>query len=145
MIKIKSKCMTLKAKSLLKALIYMGDIQMVQRKYVNQVFFGMISIFCLLFAFFCYLQAEASGESLWTKRVPVNTNLFADNRATAVGDTVTIVIREQTDILGIEDNELESASTFGSKIDASDFFVGKNRTESGQSSSLNNALPKHYW
>ena len=114
---------------------------MVQRKYINSVFFGMISLFCLLFAFFCYLQAEALGESLWTKRVPVNTNLFADNRATAVGDTVTIVIREQTDILGIEDNELESESTFSSNIDASDFFVGKTRKKKGQTSAFNNSLP----
>ncbi len=114
---------------------------MVERKFINRIFFVMISVFCLIFAFFCYLQAEASGESLWTKRVPVNTNLFADNRATAVGDTVTIVIHEQTDILGIEDNELEAETEFSSNIDASEFFVGRKRSENGQVSSFNNALP----
>lgn len=86
-------------------------------------------------------QISALGDSLWTKRVMANTNLFADNRARQIGDTVTVIISEKTDILGIEDNEMKAETSFSSKIDASDLFVGRTRTDNGQPSSLNQSLP----
>ncbi|MGR3177987.1 MAG: flagellar basal body L-ring protein FlgH [Candidatus Anammoxibacter sp.] len=87
------------------------------------------------------LQVDAQCDSLWTKRVMANTNLFADNRAMHVGDTVTVIISEKTDILGVEDNELDAETNFSSEIDASNFFVGSKRTEEGIGASLDKFLP----
>ena len=95
---------------------------------------------CAIFSI-VILQVDARCDSLWTKRVSANTNLFADNRAMHVGDAVTVLIEEKTDILGIEDNELESETSFSSEIDASSFFVGKNRTLNGLAAAANESLP----
>lgn len=98
---------------------------------------------CVYFAVFilAFIQINAYGDSLWAKRVMTSTNLFADNRARHVGDTVTVIINEKTDIQGLEDTELETKSNFKSTIDASAFFVGKTNTEHGNPSSFNQSLP----
>lgn len=98
---------------------------------------------CMLFivTFPLLLQINAYSDSLWNKRAFKNTNLYVDNRARNVGDVVTVIIQEQTDILGIEDNELDADTKFTSNIDASDFFVGRTRKEKGEESSFNNSLP----
>ncbi|MGR3317844.1 MAG: flagellar basal body L-ring protein FlgH [Candidatus Anammoxibacter sp.] len=95
---------------------------------------------CAIFAI-AMLQVNAQCDSLWTKRVSANTNLFADNRAMHVGDTVTVIIQEKTDILGIEDNELAAETSFSSEVDASGFFVGTGRTALGIASANNDNLP----
>ncbi len=41
---------------------------------------------------------SARADSLWDRRAPRTTYLFADNRARRVGDLLTIVVRETTDI-----------------------------------------------
>lgn len=101
----------------------------------------LICALCFAIFLISLWQINALGDSLWTKRVMANTNLFADNRARNVGDTVTIIIQEKTDILGIEDNELEAETNFSSDIDATNFFVGRTRSDNGQPSSLSQFVP----
>ena len=108
------------------------------RKY-NNVYHTIYILFVVIGSII--LQSNVFGDSLWNKRAFKNTNLFVDNRARNVGDVVTVIIEEKTDILGIEDNELDADTSFASNIDASQFFVGSTRKEKGQESSFNNALP----
>ncbi len=89
----------------------------------------------------CLQQSQIFADSLWTKRIAANSNLFADNRARSVGDMVTVIINEQTAIEGIEETELQTNYDFSSSIDASAFFVGKARTDKGNPSSFNKSLP----
>ncbi|MGR3218350.1 MAG: flagellar basal body L-ring protein FlgH [Candidatus Anammoxibacter sp.] len=100
-----------------------------------------VCILCGAVFFGAMLQVNAQCDSLWTKRVMANTNLFADNRAKHVGDTVTVIVDEKTDILGVEDNELAAETDFSSEIDASGFFVGGKNTLLGLASSAANSLP----
>lgn len=99
------------------------------------------SLICVVFFLFTMPQFGVYAESLWGRKVAANTNLFADNRARNVGDTVTVIINEQTDIQGLEGTQLDSSSSFSSQVDASEFFVGKTNTERGRQSTINNSMP----
>lgn len=99
-----------------------------------------VCTFVLAVFFVSSLQFTAYGDSLWAKRVAANTNLFADNRARQLGDTVVVIISEKTDVLGVEDNDLSSQKEFSNRVDAADFFPGRPRS-GGQSSAILQSLP----
>ncbi len=107
----------------------------------DKQFYRLLYRFTLSAFVLALLQINAFGDSLWTKRVSANTNLFSDNRAAKVGDTVTVIINEETDIKGLEGTKLDSTSSFSSSVDASGFFVGKKRTQNGEPSSMDASMP----
>lgn len=106
-------------------------------KYIRLVVHLMI-VFVFLFT---SLNAGVYADSLWAKKIMSNSNLFADNRARHVGDTVTVIINEETAIQGLEDTSIATDTNYASSVDASEFFVGKKRTQAGSPSSLSNSLP----
>lgn len=64
---------------------------------------------------------DAMGESLWQKRITLNTNLYNDNRAMRIGDIVTVTINESTAITGKEDSSADQSTSHNINVDASDF------------------------
>lgn len=66
---------------------------------------------CLLLVF----QATARGQSLWAHRVPERVFLFSDLAARKVGDLVTVVISESTDVANRDQRKLDKSAetTFG--------------------------------
>ncbi|MFQ5686223.1 MAG: flagellar basal body L-ring protein FlgH [Candidatus Scalindua sp.] len=64
------------------------------------------------------------ADSLWKKRVTVNYNLFDDNRGKRVGDIVTIIVSEKTDILNTETNTTNNKSSASGNADYDRFFRG---------------------
>ncbi len=63
------------------------------------------------------------AESIWKKRVTLNTNLFNDNRARGIGDIVTVRINESTEITGVEDSSADSKKSHSVKVDTTNFFT----------------------
>lgn len=78
-------------------------------------------VFVLGITLFC---SVASGDSLWKKRVTGTGNLYNDNRARNVGDIVTVLISEDTELKGEETTDLGKQSNINTKIDADDFLAG---------------------
>lgn len=62
------------------------------------------------------------AESIWKKRVTLNTNLFNDNRARGIGDIVTVQINESTEITGVEDSSAENKKSHSVNVDTTNFF-----------------------
>ncbi len=61
---------------------------------------------------------SARADSLWQKRSPQRSFLCADSRARAVGDLLTVVISESSDVQNSEDKTLDKS---GSNSVSSDF------------------------
>ncbi len=80
-------------------------------------------------------DSHIQADSIWKKRLSLNTNLFGDNRARVIGDIVTVKISESTEITGKEDNSADNESNHSIDIDASNFLKGvkplKNVSTSG--------------
>ncbi|HHT9127087.1 MAG TPA: flagellar basal body L-ring protein FlgH [Candidatus Brocadiia bacterium] len=70
------------------------------------------------------LCSMASGDSLWKKRFIATSNLYNDNRARDVGDIVTVLINESTELKGEETTDLSKQSSLKSETDVSDFLTG---------------------
>lgn len=51
------------------------------------------------------------GDSLWQKRDPQKAYLFYDSRARNVGDLLTVVISESSEVQNSENNSMDKAST----------------------------------
>jgi flagellar L-ring protein precursor FlgH len=66
--------------------------------------------FLLLFASMLLIPAYTGADSLWERRDPRAAFLFWDNRARRVGDLVTILVQETTDI-GDKDERQMSKDT----------------------------------
>ncbi len=65
----------------------------------------------------------AQAESIWKKRITLNTNLFTDNRARSIGDIVTVEISESTEITGTEDSSADSSNSHSINLDTSNFLT----------------------
>lgn len=65
----------------------------------------------------------ALASSIWKKRITLNTNLYNDNRARAVGDIVTVEINESTEITGTEDSSADSSNNHSINLDTSNFLT----------------------
>ena len=62
------------------------------------------------------------ADSIWKKRITTNTNLFGDNRARGIGDIVTVLISESTEISGTEDSSADSSNSHSINLDTSNFL-----------------------
>ncbi|MGR3309699.1 MAG: flagellar basal body L-ring protein FlgH [Candidatus Brocadiales bacterium] len=87
---------------------------------------------------FPLLCSTASGSSLWKRRAVITSNLYIDNRARALGDIVTVLIREDTELKGKETTDLNKQNSINANITANNFFTGILKNHS---SSFNEYLP----
>jgi flagellar L-ring protein precursor FlgH len=83
-----------------------------------------ITIYFALILAFIAMGKYVNADSLWKKRVTLNTNLYNDNRARGIGDIVTVQINETTEITGTEDSSADSANSHSINLDASNFLTG---------------------
>ena len=74
-------------------------------------------LFFLTSMLFLMMDSNVHADSIWKKRVTVNTNLFNDNRARGIGDIVTVLINESTEITGKEDSSADSKQSHNVTID----------------------------
>lgn len=80
------------------------------RNYVTVVGIMLMSLFC---------GADAArGDSLWKRRSPQRAYLFHDSRARNVGDLITVVISEASEVQNTEDKSMDKS---GSNSITSDF------------------------
>jgi flagellar L-ring protein precursor FlgH len=69
------------------------------------------------------LSNDVRADSIWKKRITLNTNLFTDNRARGIGDIVTVRISESTEITGKEDSSADSKNNHSVNIDTTNFLT----------------------
>ncbi|NUO07186.1 MAG: flagellar basal body L-ring protein FlgH [Candidatus Brocadia sp.] len=69
------------------------------------------------------LSNDIQADSIWKKRITLNTNLYNDNRARGIGDIVTVQINESTEITGNEDSSADNKSSHKINVDTSSFFT----------------------
>lgn len=72
---------------------------------------------------FLSLISHARADSLWKKRITLNTNLYNDNRARGIGDIVTVQINESTEITGKEDSSADSSNSHSLNVDSKNFLT----------------------
>lgn len=70
----------------------------------------------LLMACSPQLESSASAESLWKRRNPRYSHLFVDPKARDVGDLLTIVVTQNTNVNSMEDRELSKATQAGANV-----------------------------
>ena len=71
----------------------------------------------MLFASCIYTANKVTlAESLWKKRNPQYAFLFVDSKARRVGDLLTIVVSQATNVNSSEDRELEKSSQAGATV-----------------------------
>ena len=85
-------------------------------RYIITTYFFVSTIFLIL-------NNHIQADSIWKKRITLNTNLFSDNRARAIGDIVTVKISESTEITGTEDSSAESSNSHSINLDTSNFLT----------------------
>jgi flagellar L-ring protein precursor FlgH len=73
----------------------------------------------------------ARAQSLWDRRDPYSAYLFVDNRARHVGDLVTIVVLESTDLINQEVRNLEKKTNNQSILSWAGKIVGGHMQRSG--------------
>lgn len=60
---------------------------------------------------------ESSAESIWARRRPENSLLFFDTRARNIGDVVTVLVSQATDVDSRENRNLNKATQIGTTLD----------------------------
>ena len=85
-------------------------------RYIITTYFFVSTIFLIL-------NNHIQADSIWKKRITLNTNLFSDNRARGIGDIVTVKISESTEITGTEDSSAESSNSHSINLDTSNFLT----------------------
>lgn len=82
----------------------------------------IITTYFFVSAIFLILNNPIQADSIWKKRITLNTNLFSDNRARGIGDIVTVKISESTDISGTENSKSDSSNGHTISVDTSTFL-----------------------
>lgn len=67
---------------------------------------------------------SVSADSLWERRTTINYNLFDDNRAKRIGDIVTVIVMEETNIDNDENASTDNSSKFAGEVDNNAFLEG---------------------
>jgi flagellar L-ring protein FlgH len=73
--------------------------------------------FALIFV--AMTAANSRAQSLWDRRVPSMVDLVADTAARHVGDLVTIIVRENTDVENRDQRQLTKETSAGLNLDFS--------------------------
>ncbi len=82
----------------------------------------IITTYFFVSAIFLILNTPLQADSIWKKRITLNTNLFSDNRARGIGDIVTVNISESTEISGQENSSADSSNGHNISLDTSTFL-----------------------
>ena len=82
----------------------------------------IITTYIFVWTIFLIVNNDIQADSIWKKRITLNTNLFSDNRARGIGDIVTVKISESTEITGTEDSSAESSNSHSINLDTSNFL-----------------------
>src|SRR3972149_9094281 len=82
----------------------------------------IITTYFFVSTIFLILNNHIQADSVWKKRITLNTNLFSDNRARGIGDIVTVKISESTEITGTEDSSADSSNGHSLSLDTSSFL-----------------------
>ena len=82
----------------------------------------IITTYFFVNAIFLILNNPIQADSIWKKRITLNTNLFSDNRARGIGDIVTVNISESTDISATENSSADSSNGHSISLDTSTFL-----------------------
>src|SRR3989337_1841274 len=85
-------------------------------RYIITTYFFVSTIFLIL-------NNHIQADSIWKRRITLNTNLFSDNRARGIGDIVTVKISESTEITGTEDSSAASSNSHSIELDTSKFLT----------------------
>ncbi len=83
----------------------------------------ILKLFATLFIFSVLCDCGLA-DSLWKKRVTVNYNLFDDNRAKRIGDIVTVLVSESTNIDNSEQSTTANSKSASGSADYNKFFRG---------------------
>ena len=83
----------------------------------------IITTYFFVSMMFLILNNHIQADSIWKKRITLNTNLFSDNRARGIGDIVTVKISESTEITGTEDSSADSSNSHSINLDTSNFLT----------------------
>lgn len=81
------------------------------RKFTNAVLLGTLLACCI-----CTVPSVATGESLWKKRKPQYAYLFVDSKARRIGDLLTVVVTQATNVNSSEDRALAKSSQAGASM-----------------------------
>jgi len=65
----------------------------------------------------CVFIDSSSAQALWPRRIPRHVNHLADITARRVGDTLTVLIRENTDVQNHDQRALDKESSGGVTFD----------------------------
>jgi flagellar L-ring protein precursor FlgH len=79
------------------------------------------------------LPVPSDGQSLWTVRDPSKSHLFLDQQARQIGDVLTIVIREVTDVQNKDQRNLGRDSTHAGGLSITGSLGGVLGTAEGDS------------
>lgn len=91
--------------------------------------FGKAGLVAALIISAVVLATHASAESLWSRRDPRSAFLFKDNRARNVGDLLTVMISETTDIDNDEQRNLQKQTTTQRDFDLNGTLSGDTATK----------------
>lgn len=75
------------------------------------VVLGTLSTFCL-----CIAPSHTNAESLWKKRKPEYSHLFVDSKARRIGDLLTVLVTQATNVNSSEDRALAKSSQAGASV-----------------------------
>ncbi|GJQ58235.1 MAG: flagellar basal body L-ring protein FlgH [Candidatus Scalindua sp. AMX11] len=73
---------------------------------------------------FVFVGNSISADSLWERRTTINYNLFDDNRGKRVGDIVTVMVIEETNIDNEEDASTDNSARYSGEVDNNAFVDG---------------------
>ncbi|MGI9516988.1 MAG: flagellar basal body L-ring protein FlgH [Pirellulaceae bacterium] len=85
--------------------------------------------FTPLFVLLVVLPSNVDAQSIWKKRNSTMVNLFTDTQARHVGDTLTILVREKTDVENKDERALSKETDTGA-------LFNFNSNDNGQASSV---------
>ena len=86
---------------------------------------SFIVILTVVFNIFLFAVADSShADSLWERRTAINYNLFDDNRAKRIGDIVTVIVIEETNIDNDEKASTDNSSKFSGEVNNNAFLGG---------------------
>ncbi|MDR4498614.1 MAG: flagellar basal body L-ring protein FlgH [Candidatus Scalindua sp.] len=84
-----------------------------------------ISILTVVLNIFFFAVADSVyADSLWERRTAINYNLFDDNRAKRIGDIVTVIVIEETNIDNEENASTDNSNKFSGEVNNNAFLDG---------------------
>lgn len=85
---------------------------------MKKILYSFLSRSLLLIAIsVVFVTSMANAESIWSKRTPESSLLFFDTRARNIGDLVTVIVSQETDVDSSENRNLNKETQIGTTFD----------------------------